>query len=69
MRNPDTNYSGQPRTFKKSGKVHLSTEQRHRLIEMTAYLKAEKRGFQNGDPTTDWLDAEREVDNRLGYNA
>ncbi|HFD79760.1 MAG TPA: DUF2934 domain-containing protein [Gammaproteobacteria bacterium] len=38
---------------------------RRRLIEETAYLIAERRGFQGGDPEQDWLEAEREVDHML----
>jgi hypothetical protein len=47
----------------------LTAEQRHKLIEMKAYYLAEKRGFQGGDPVSDWLQAEKDVDSRLGYNA
>jgi hypothetical protein len=35
------------------------------MIQLTAYLRAEKRGFQGGDPMQDWLDAEREVNAML----
>lgn len=41
-------------------------EQRWRMIAEEAYLRAERRGFANGDPVDDWLAAEREVDERLG---
>lgn len=40
-------------------------EQRLRLIAEEAYLRAERRGFTDGDPVSDWLAAEREVDERL----
>ncbi len=39
-----------------------SPEQRTAMIQMAAYLRAERRGFQGGDPAQDWLEAEREVD-------
>ena len=37
-------------------------EERHRLIEKAAYLRAEQRGFQGGNPEQDWLEAEAEID-------
>lgn len=40
-------------------------EERWRLIAETAYRRAEMRGFAHGDPVTDWLEAEREIDERL----
>jgi hypothetical protein len=43
----------------------LSPEERHAMIEMAAYLRAEKRGFVEGDPAEDWTAAEAEVDSRL----
>ena len=42
-----------------------TADQRHSMIRVAAYLRAEKRGFRGGDPTQDWLDAEREVDAML----
>ncbi len=42
-----------------------AAEERWRLIAETAYLRAEQRGFEHGDPVNDWLEAEREVDARL----
>ena len=40
-------------------------EQRAALIAESAYYRAEKRGFQPGHETEDWLAAEAEVDARL----
>jgi hypothetical protein len=40
----------------------LTPEERHRLISEAAYQRAEQRGFSDGDPLMDWLEAEREVD-------
>lgn len=34
------------------------------MIAEIAYYRAEKRGFPDGYDVTDWLAAEREVDNR-----
>lgn len=41
-------------------------ETRRRMIAEAAYLRAERRGFEPFDPVEDWLQAEREVDERLG---
>lgn len=38
------------------------SEERHSMIETAAYYRAEKRGFSDGDPVKDWLEAEREID-------
>jgi type IV secretory pathway TrbL component len=43
----------------------INTDQRHHLIAIEAYLRAEQRGFCGGDPLADWLAAEAEIDARL----
>ena len=40
--------------------------QRRQAIAEAAYFRAERRGFDGGDPLADWLEAEAEVDSRLG---
>jgi hypothetical protein len=35
------------------------------MIELSAYLRAERRHFEPGHETEDWLAAETEVDHRL----
>jgi Protein of unknown function (DUF2934) len=40
----------------------ISADQRRSLIAETAYQRAERRGFQGGDPVADWLESEKEVD-------
>jgi hypothetical protein len=47
----------------------MTAEQRRALIAESAYLRAERRGFQGGDPMTDWLESEREVDVLLSRRA
>ena len=42
--------------------VTLSAEERYRAIAEAAYYKAESRGFQGGDPSQDWREAEAEID-------
>jgi Protein of unknown function (DUF2934) len=43
-------------------RMALSREGRHALIAQKAYLRAERRGFDPGHETEDWLAAESEVD-------
>lgn len=40
----------------------MTAEQRQQMIAEAAYFRAEGRGFTDGDPFLDWLDAEREID-------
>ncbi|HEX5048776.1 MAG TPA: DUF2934 domain-containing protein [Gammaproteobacteria bacterium] len=47
----------------------MTAEQRRALIAESAYLRAERRGFQGGDPIADWLESEREVDLVLSRRA
>lgn len=49
----------------KSTNQTMTADQRYSMIQTAAYLRAEKRGFQGGDPVQDWVDAEREVDAML----
>jgi len=43
----------------------VSAERRLQMIAEAAYFRAEERGFHGGDPVTDWVDAEAEVDTRI----
>ena len=47
------------------GGAGVDANARRRLIEETAYFRAERRGFRCGSPEQDWLEAEREIDNLL----
>ena len=47
------------------GSMVISNKIRRELIQLTAYHKAESRGFTGGDPEQDWLEAEKEVDQLL----
>lgn len=44
----------------------LAPDERKRLIAEAAYQRAQQRGFVGGDPVTDWLEAEREIDQAPG---
>jgi hypothetical protein len=46
----------------KPARVEVTPEARRALIAETAYLRAERRGFEPGHETEDWLAAEAEVD-------
>lgn len=39
----------------------VNTERWHRLVSEAAYYRAQRRGFANGSPEQDWLEAEEEV--------
>ena len=43
----------------------IDAEQRQQMIAEEAYLIAERRGFEGGDPAADWAEAEGTVNNRL----
>jgi len=43
----------------------VGTAERQRLIAEAAYLMAERRGFESGDPAQDWINAEEEVNRML----
>jgi len=43
----------------------VDAAERQRLIAEAAYLMAERRGFEQGDPAQDWLNAEEEVNRML----
>lgn len=47
----------------------VSAAARSEMIEKAAYLRAEKRNFQNGDPVADWLSCEKEIDALLSKDA
>lgn len=53
------------RASSKPEKVNLSPELRETMIREAAYYRAEKRGFQGGDPLADWLSSEEEVNTAL----
>ncbi len=46
-------------------KVRIDAEALMRMIAELAYFRAEKRGFNGGDPVEDWLAAEREIKSRF----
>jgi hypothetical protein len=45
--------------------VGVDAAERQRLIAEAAYLMAERRGFEEGDPAQDWINAEEEINRKL----
>jgi hypothetical protein len=43
----------------------VSAEERARMVAEAAYFRAQRRGFRNGDPKRDWIEAEAEIDAML----
>jgi hypothetical protein len=43
----------------------IDPDQRRQMIATAAYYRAERRGFNGGDPNTDWYAAEKEVSQML----
>jgi hypothetical protein len=54
-----------PGSETRTARAGIDAGQYQRLIEEEAYLIAERRGFQGGDPSQDWAEAQRLVDLRL----
>lgn len=44
----------------------VTEEERARMISDAAYFLALRRGLMDGDPMLDWLEAEEEIDRRIG---
>jgi len=44
------------------GEIVLSREQRHEMVAVAAYLRAERRGFSPGREMEDWYEAAAAVD-------
>ncbi len=50
----------------KPSSLDITSEERWKMIAVTAYHKAEKRGFIPGDELQDWAESEKEIDKLLG---
>lgn len=48
-----------------AGQIAANGEDRHNMIATAAYYRAERRGFNSGGETEDWLEAEAEIDAML----
>jgi hypothetical protein len=47
----------------------LSNEDLYKMVQETAYFKAKARGFEPGGEIQDWIEAEREVRERMRAGA
>ncbi len=47
-------------------KAPINPEQRYRMIAEAAYYRAARRNFAAGNELEDWLEAEAEIDGRVG---
>jgi len=45
--------------------IRVSPEERHEMVAVAAYYRAERRGFAPGGAEQDWLAAERDIDRLL----
>ena len=54
-----------PKAKATTAPIVMTSEERAHLIAVSAYLRAESRGFGQGGEVEDWLVAEQEVDARL----
>lgn len=58
-----SNNNGKSKTTAKTG-PKFSDDLRRQKIATAAYYRAEKRGFNGGNPIEDWLMAESEIDSQ-----
>lgn len=54
-----------PKITRRAAAPAVSADERHQLIAVAAYLRAEQRGFAPGGELEDWVVAEREIDANL----
>ena len=57
--NPTTRMTTGP---SRDSSIGIADDERRNMIAEAAYLRAERRNFQGGDPTQDWYEAEHEID-------
>ena len=53
------------KTTTKKTKAVISAEEKYQMIQQTAYYFAEARGFVPGHETSDWIQAEQQIENAL----
>ncbi len=52
-------------TSRRLGDLVISNDLRNELIQLSAYYKAERNGFVEGEEEQNWIEAEEEVDRLL----
>ena len=58
-----------PKVTKAVAPMQVSEDVRRGMIAEAAYLRAERRGFMNGNEAEDWTAAEKEVDALLSASS
>ena len=53
------------RSSQSDGQIVVTPEQRHEMVAVAAYLRAERRGFSPGREIEDWYEAAAAVDTML----
>ncbi len=48
-------------------RIEVSPEERHEMIAIAAYFRAESRGFAPGDALQDWWEAAASIDQMLEH--
>ena len=58
-----------PKVNKPVARMQVSEDVRRGMVAEAAYLRAERRGFMNGNEAEDWIAAEKEVDALLSASS
>ena len=58
-----------PKVTKPVAPMQVNEDVRRGMIAEAAYLRAERRGFTNGNEAEDWIAAEKEVDALLSASS
>ena len=58
-----------PKVTQPVARMQVSEDVRRGMIAEAAYLRAERRGFMNGNEAEDWIAAEKEVDALLSASS
>jgi hypothetical protein len=61
--------NGTERLWSDDRPIQVTAEERHEMICVAAYYRAERRAFAPGGERRDWLEAEREIDRMLAKMA
>lgn len=52
----------------RKSRLHVTEQERQRMIAEAAYYNAEHRGFMRGDPEQDWFLAVAQIERQLHSN-
>lgn len=66
MTNPNVIHSkGTNIDYQTKNNLQIDPAKRIQMIQLSAYFRAQKRGFTPNQDLADWFDSEREVDRHL----